>query len=234
MIKIIYDNCRALEGFQEGWGFSSLIDLGNRKILFDTGASEEAFFSNVERLSIRYEEITDVVFSHKHDDHVTGFSNILEKMRPGTHLFLPKGFPKKVIPRGIVVERCDSLFEIGSGVYTLVLKGGLFLYEQALIIETKKGLAIITGCAHPGIVHLLKEVKKQFSQPLYLVLGGFHLFRKNGAEIQGIVEEFQSLKVKIAAPCHCSGPAAIQAFKKAFSDHFCEVGTGSVFQLDDL
>lgn len=55
-------------------------------------------------------------------------------------------------------------------VYSFVLKGGFFLYEQTLVIETAKGLVVITSCAHPGIVPILKEAGStliyQSSSPL--------------------------------------------------------------------
>ena len=52
-IKIIYDNCKTNENFQEGWGFSCFVDLGDRKILFDTGADAKSFFSNLQKFNIQ-------------------------------------------------------------------------------------------------------------------------------------------------------------------------------------
>lgn len=231
-IKIIYDNCRAHEGFQEGWGFSCLVDLGDRKILFDTGADSKAFFSNLEKLNIQCEEITDVLFSHKHSDHVTGLEEVVGKLKKGTLLFLPKNFPSKKIPPSIQTERVDDLKEIGPGIYSLVLKGGLFLYEQALIIDTEKGLVVITGCAHPGIVHLLQEAQKRFNRPIHFVMGGFHLFRKRTGQIDEIVNQFKALNVQIAAPCHCTGSVAIERFRQAFPGSFHKIGTGTVLTLN--
>ena len=62
-IKVIYDNRKENETMQEGWGFSCLVDLGHRKILFDTGGDKVAFFSNLQKLNVRSEEITDRFFS---------------------------------------------------------------------------------------------------------------------------------------------------------------------------
>ncbi len=53
-IAPFYDNCKAHEGFQEGWGFFCLVDLGLRKILFDTGADSQAFFSNLQKLAAHF------------------------------------------------------------------------------------------------------------------------------------------------------------------------------------
>jgi metal-dependent hydrolase (beta-lactamase superfamily II) len=40
-IKIIYDNSKENPNLQEGWGFSAYIDIGSRKILFDTGNDQK-------------------------------------------------------------------------------------------------------------------------------------------------------------------------------------------------
>jgi len=231
-IKVIYDNCKTDENFQEGWGFSCLVDLGPRKILFDTGADAQAFFSNLQKLGMQCEEITDVVFSHKHSDHVAGFEEVVGKLKKGSRLFLPKKFPSKKVPVGIRTEIIEDFKQIDSGVYSLVLKGGFLLYEQALLLETQKGLVIITGCAHPGIVQLLEEVQKRLKQPIHLVLGGFHLFRNKQNQIDEIVGKFKALQVQIAAPCHCSGELAIERFQQAFQEHFYKIGTGTILTLD--
>ncbi len=230
-IKIIYDNCKSDENFKEGWGFSCLVDLGSRKILFDTGADSAAFFSNLHKLGIPCNEITDVVCSHNHADHVAGFKDILGKLKAGSRVFLPKKFPSKKLPSTLQIEIINDFKEIGSGIYSLVLKGGLFFYEQALLVETQKGLMVITGCAHPGIVRILQEAHKRLKQPIHLVLGGFHLFRNRQSQIDEIVNQFKALNVQIAAPCHCSGSQAIETFKQAFQDRFYKIGTGTVLTI---
>lgn len=230
-IKIIYDNCKMAEGFQEGWGFSCLVDLGLRKILFDTGADPLAFFSNLKNLGIPSSVITDVVFSHKHADHTGGLKEVLETLTEGSRLFLPKKFPSKNIPSHVQTEIVQDLTQIDSGVYTLALKGGFFLYEQALILQTKKGLVIITGCAHPGITHLLETSQQRLKEPIHLVLGGFHLFRAKPKQIAAIINRFKDLKVEIAAPCHCTGDFAIKQFQEAFQNNFYKIGSGTVLSI---
>lgn len=232
IIKIIYDNCKARDGFQEGWGFSCLVDLGARKILFDTGADSRAFFSNLQKLNVQCDEITDIVYSHKHWDHVAGFEEVIGKLKPNTRLFLPKKFPSKKLPSTIRSEIVEDFKEIDSGIYSLNLKGGFFLYEQALIIKVRKGLVIITGCAHPGIIQLLKEVKKRLQQPIHLVLGGFHLFRHKQKKIDEIVNQFKTLQVQTAAPCHCTGDLVIERFQQAFQDSFYKIGAGTIVMLE--
>jgi 7,8-dihydropterin-6-yl-methyl-4-(beta-D-ribofuranosyl)aminobenzene 5'-phosphate synthase len=231
VIRIIYDNQKENLKMQEGWGFSCLVEIDHRKILFDTGADKNAFFSNLQQLEVSLEDITDVVFSHKHSDHIAGLEEILGNIKKKTQLFLPKGFPLSQFSPLIQTTYVSDFIQIDVRAYSLVLKGGFRLYEQALILRSSKGLVIITGCAHPGIVHLIENVKERLREPIHLVLGGFHLFRKNRKSLVKIVDQFKSLQVEKAAPCHCSGDAAIAEFQNAYQNSFYKIGTGTVLTL---
>ena len=178
-IKILYDNQKENPKMQEGWGFSCLIEINNRKILFDTGADKSAFFANLQYLGINLENITDIVFSHKHSDHVAGWQDILSLMKKNVRLFLPKGFPTPPPSSSIEAHYVSDFIQLDAHVYSLVLKGGFRLYEQALILRSNRGLVVITGCAHPGIIPLLETTKNRLDEPIHLVIGGFHLFRKS-------------------------------------------------------
>ena len=120
----------------------------------------------------------------------------------------------------------DSFYSTGS-------LGG-FIKEQSLIVDTKKGLVIITGCAHPGIVHIVNTSLKLFSKKPLLVLGGFHLFNKDKREISKIIDRFKEMQVKYVAPCHCSGDNAKALFKKEYKDHYIQCGTGKVISTSNL
>jgi 7,8-dihydropterin-6-yl-methyl-4-(beta-D-ribofuranosyl)aminobenzene 5'-phosphate synthase len=230
-IKIIYDNCKENPELQEGWGFSALIETGQRKLLFDTGNDRNAFFSNTEKMGIDCNGISDVIFSHKHDDHIAGCEEILGKLRTNCRVYLPKGFPIDKVPRHLQIQTVKDLVEVDKDIYCMSLKGGVFLYEQSLILQTEKGLVIITGCAHPGIINIIEKAKEKLNKPIHLVLGGFHLFKKSGNFVEKIVNKAQSLQVENVAPCHCSGNQAIQAFQEAYKDHFYKIGTGSVISI---
>ncbi|MGC1878866.1 MAG: MBL fold metallo-hydrolase [Rhabdochlamydiaceae bacterium] len=230
-IKIIYDNCKENKDLQEGWGFSAIVETDHRKILFDTGNDRNAFLSNIEKMGIDLREITDVMFSHKHDDHIAGCREILEKLQENCRVYLPKGFPSKMVPQNLLIQKISDFRELEKGIFSIVLKGGIFLHEQSLILQTEKGLVIITGCAHPGIINILEAAQKRLNAPLYLILGGFHLFRKNCCSIEEIVTKFQALEVKKVAPCHCSGELTIGQFQEAYQQDFYKIGTGSVLTI---
>jgi 7,8-dihydropterin-6-yl-methyl-4-(beta-D-ribofuranosyl)aminobenzene 5'-phosphate synthase len=230
-IQIIYDNCKANQELQEGWGFSALIKTPSRQILFDTGNDLQAFISNTKKMHISHQEITDVVFSHKHADHITGCYEILSELSPQCRVYIPKGFPSKKIPKHLATHVVKHRGHLDENISSLVLKGGFLLYEQALILHTDKGLVVITGCAHPGITTILQETKKLYETPIHLVLGGFHLFREEKGSIQPVIDSFRCAQVKKVAPCHCSGDYTIEQFEKAYHQDFLKIGTGSILTL---
>ncbi len=231
-IKIIYDNCKQNIELQEDWGFSALIEHNHRKILFDTGNNQEIFFSNLGKMGIHLEEITDVIFSHKHKDHITGCKDILEQLQKNSRVYLPKGFPLKKVPQQhLQIQMVTNFIEIDKNIYAMPLKGGFFLNEQCLILDTEKGLVVVTGCAHPGIINIVEAAKKRLNKRIYLLLGGFHLFRKSCHRIDEIVDKMKLLQVEKVAPCHCSGQQAIQQFEKVYNTNFYNVGVGSIITI---
>ena len=90
---------------------------------------------------------------------------------------------------------------------------------------------LITGCAHEGIVKIAHRVTEMVEQPLALLLGGFHLFRKDEAEVHRTADELLKLDIRRIAPCHCTGDPAIEALQKAFAEGFVAIQAGSQIDL---
>lgn len=90
---------------------------------------------------------------------------------------------------------------------------------------------IIIGCAHPGIVDILKKVKKLYHEEIFLVLGGFHLSGTSDFELKGIIKDFRELGVRKVAPSHCSGDRTRELFKEEYKDDFIENGVGKVIHI---
>ncbi|MFO7889374.1 MAG: hypothetical protein R6V04_03445, partial [bacterium] len=85
--------------------------------------------------------------------------------------------------------------------------------EQSLVVKSKKGLVVITGCSHPGITKIVEKVREIFTkQTIYLVFGGFHLMNRERREIKLIVEKLKDLGINYVGPTHCTGYEAQQIF----------------------
>lgn len=233
-ITIIYDNNSFSPFLQSGWGFSCLVKSGINKILFDSGDNGEALMNNFEKLRIQPESINFIFLSHYHNDHTGGLKAFL-KVNNNVTVFVPKSFPtniKEEIKETNAKIICISSFnEILPNIYSIG-ELGKEIPEQSMAIRTDKGIIIITGCAHPGIVNIIKRAKEFFlDENIYLVIGGFHLYNSSTQEIKKIMDEFNLLKVMNVAPCHCSGNNARTLFKEAFGEHYIEIGTGKIIEI---
>jgi 7,8-dihydropterin-6-yl-methyl-4-(beta-D-ribofuranosyl)aminobenzene 5'-phosphate synthase len=106
--------------------------------------------------------------------------------------------------------------------------------EHALVIITDHGVVVITGCAHPGIVDILRRAKTLTGKEILLVMGGFHLMHDYPASIRSVIAAFEALGVQYVAPSHCTGEEAIRPFKRAFRNRYIESGVGKIITIDDL
>jgi len=109
-----------------------------------------------------------------------------------------------------------------------------FRDDQGLVIKLKgKGLVVISGCAHAGIINTIEHAKKLAgTDKVYAVLGGFHLTgRIFDPIIQPTIDEMRKIKPDYVVPIHCTGWKAINRFAEAMPEQFLlnTVGTTYVF-----
>lgn len=108
------------------------------------------------------------------------------------------------------------------------------LDDQALVVKLrKKGLVIISGCSHAGIVNTISYAKKITGiGKIYAVLGGFHL---QGPIFEPIIEktiaEFKKIKPERIIPMHCTGWEAIKKFSDGFPSSFILNSVGTRISL---
>ena len=165
-VTIIYDNTTSRADLKADWGFSALVEVKGRKILFDTGANGEILLSNMQKLKINPKEIEDIFISHLHWDHTGGLASFL-RLNSQLKLWIPACFPEaKDAGEIIEVKEPTRMYE---GIYST---GELEGIEQSLCVETEKGIIIIVGCSHPRMEHIL-EVASQFGR-VYGIIGGLH------------------------------------------------------------
>lgn len=106
--------------------------------------------------------------------------------------------------------------------------------DQAIVVNVRdKGLVVVTGCGHAGIINTLNYAKELAGEDrIYAVIGGMHL---SGGLFEPIipqtVDELEKLKPTCAVPCHCSGLKAVTEIARRMPDAFIQnsVGTNYVF-----
>lgn len=233
-IIIVYDNVDSDDPkLRSDWGFGCVIDVGDKRILFDTGEEGATLLSNMRRMGIDPASIDAVAISHIHSDHAGGLKTFLSE-RKGISIYIPSSFPasfKQMIRKaGAIPVEVTEPQEILKGVFTTG-EMGKAVKEQALAIRTGRGLVVITGCAHPGIVEVVRKAADVGGAAPYAVLGGFHTSMASNARLEKIIASFKDLGVKKVAPCHCSGRTARKLFEKAFGTGYIDAKVGTRIQL---
>jgi 7,8-dihydropterin-6-yl-methyl-4-(beta-D-ribofuranosyl)aminobenzene 5'-phosphate synthase len=87
-VTILYDAFGAPSALKRGWGYSSLVEYGGRRILFDTGGSLDDFAFNANALGVDLSRLDFVVLSHRHGDHTSGLHHVL-KVNPSVRIYTP-------------------------------------------------------------------------------------------------------------------------------------------------
>jgi 7,8-dihydropterin-6-yl-methyl-4-(beta-D-ribofuranosyl)aminobenzene 5'-phosphate synthase len=235
-ITILYDNYVFTEGTKSGWGFSCIIRGTERTILFDTGNNSSKWSHNIKKLKVNPKDAELVVISDKYRPHTGGLSSFLEKNNR-VAVYVPASYPDYLVSGvegvGAKAFRVVEPLEISRDVF-LTGEMGDRVKGQSLIVNTSQGLIVITGCAHPGIVNVLKKAKEIVNRKVHLVFGGFHLQGKSDKEARAIVSDFRKLGVLKVGPTHCTGHKKIELFKKEYGDNFVQMGVGKVIVANRL
>jgi len=235
-ITVVYDHNPHKQGLKTAWGFSAVITAAEKTILFDTDGDGSVLLNNMEQLGIEPNSIDVVALSHIHRDHTGGLDSFLE-MNPRVVVYLPESFPEKFKARvrahGAKIVEVERPLKICENVYSTGQLGRM-IKEQSLVIRTNKGMIVMTGCAHPGIVKMIAPARDLIRDDILLVMGGFHLEWATKGKIEKVISAFKQWQVRYVGPCHCIGHKGRALFEKHFGDGYINVGAGKVITLADL
>jgi 7,8-dihydropterin-6-yl-methyl-4-(beta-D-ribofuranosyl)aminobenzene 5'-phosphate synthase len=105
--------------------------------------------------------------------------------------------------------------------------------DQAIVINVKdKGLVIVSGCAHSGILNTVNYAKEISGvDKVWAIIGGFHLGPYSDEEVQRTIDEIKEMRPSMVVPSHCTGFKAISQFANQMPDEFVlgVVGTTYLF-----
>lgn len=236
-ITTIVDNDVWKEGLASSWGLSFYVkafsDDKTHTVLMDTSGSFQTFFNNASKLGLNLAAIEAILISHWHGDHCGALSQVLSMLKPQTPVYVPSenSFGIREIRRtGGIPVVCREPIEFVDGVMsTGEVPGGLS--EHSLLANVKeKGLTVLMGCSHPGLINVLKRAKKVSGvEKIYAVMGGFHI---SGLNVGLKIGEFlRELDVRLVSPCHCTSDGAKQGITKIMGKRYVKNGSGKTFSI---
>jgi len=109
----------------------------------------------------------------------------------------------------------------------------LVLDDQAAIVNVRdKGLVVITGCGHAGIINIIRYARKLTGiERVHAFLGGFHLGYPFEPVIPQVCDALAELDPQVIVPAHCTGWKAVHALAARFPNAFIQNSVGTRFEL---
>ncbi|MDD5422333.1 MAG: MBL fold metallo-hydrolase [Candidatus Omnitrophica bacterium] len=234
-LKILAEGSTKWQRFVKHWGLSILID---DDILFDTFGRPDYILKQLKQFHIDVDKIRHIVISHDDWDHVAGLWKILERNQNLTVYICPHFKPEikaKIQRHGACLIETKGVTNLRDNIY---LSGELTgsrdncdIPEQYLTIKTSKGLVVITGCAHPGIVEIVQHAKTCFGQDVQSLIGGFHLKDHAVKEAYDIILRLKALGLGQVIPFHCTGRIAQKLFEKEFKQDCIIPSEGQIIEI---
>ncbi len=103
--------------------------------------------------------------------------------------------------------------------------------DQSLFFKTPAGLVVIVGCAHAGLINILRYCRRLTGQRIHAVAGGLHLLNASENRMRQTIEALEELAPDWLAPNHCTGDAAVARLYAAFPGRVLEMHAGQSFDF---
>lgn len=262
-------------------GFSLMVSITDNEIkesfLFDTGLNKNSYAHNLDVLDVEMLNISSIILSHGHFDHVGGLKVIADKLN--NRKINLSFHPDALLERKVLLLNKEEIifpiidksliysdnFDITTVTEPISIYNGRVLisgeipritnFEKGFPIHYSKhgeewipdplikddisiilhvagkGLLIITGCAHSGLINIIRyAVQLTGIRKIYAIIGGFHLscptFEKRISET---ISELKKINPTYIIPCHCTGVTAIHAIAATFPNSFIAPSVGTTF-----
>ncbi len=227
-------------------GLSYFIEYDNKKILFDTGASD-IFLRNADKLNININDTDLLVLSHGHWDHGNGLKYIknkpllchpevfMKRYRKGTDEYIGinstydeiKGkfdlkFSKKpfYITENIVflgeIPRLNDFEAQTTSFIDDDGKDDFVIDDTALALIKNEELIIVSACSHSGICNITEYAKKLTGINKIKAVIGGFHLKKQDNQTKKTIDYFKKNKVQRLLPSHCTQLPALALFYNEF------------------
>lgn len=109
--------------------------------------------------------------------------------------------------------------------------------SQSLVFDTDRGLVVLSGCGHAGIVNIVTYARQEIREaPVYGAIGGFHLHKAEPSHLTWTAEELETVGLQRFDGAHCTGETAVERFASLPTMAGLgsrELGVGERFELHD-
>lgn len=110
--------------------------------------------------------------------------------------------------------------------------GDTFPDDQSLVIRTAKGLVLLLGCCHAGLVNTIAHARSLTGvEDIYAIIGGTHLGFCSNEQMEETVKALRACRVKKLSPCHCTGFAAAARLAREFPQAFHHGAVGYTLEI---
>jgi 7,8-dihydropterin-6-yl-methyl-4-(beta-D-ribofuranosyl)aminobenzene 5'-phosphate synthase len=104
--------------------------------------------------------------------------------------------------------------------------------DQALILDTAKGMVVLLGCSHRGVINTLTHVTQlKGNNKIHAILGGLHLGKASDGKLAKIIDHLREFDLDMIGVGHCTGPRAFLALANEFEDRVYLNTVGNVFEF---
>ena len=108
----------------------------------------------------------------------------------------------------------------------------IFLDDQALVLDTPKGLILVLGCAHAGMINTVQHViQKTGKEKFFAILGGTHLDFMDPEQLEESINVLKRMDLARISVCHCTGMRAASRLHQEFGDRFTYGCVGNVIEV---
>ena len=106
-----------------------------------------------------------------------------------------------------------------------------FTDEIAVALDTAKGLVVIVGCSHPGIMNILTTIERRSGKKICGVVGGTHLMEADEERLKKTITGLKERNINFIAVSHCTGEGNLEKIKEIFEEKFIFNCTGNVIMI---
>lgn len=103
--------------------------------------------------------------------------------------------------------------------------------DMSLVLHGSRGLVLVCGCCHAGLLNTLAHVRRVFGRAPVVVIGGTHLVNAEEAHLRRLIDVLQGMGAPALYLNHCTGQAAYVVLARAFGDRVSPCPAGTVLEL---